>query len=183
MTTFNSLVKKRKNCYEYSDQKISRENILKILETAHWSPSCANTQPWRFIIVTNDKIITKLIDNVHYFHQPFLHPLPPVIVAFVLDQCSFNNERSYCANDYEGRLIDAQLCVGMSTVIATLQATELGISSTILTPGKKSDSILSLSKDQKVILMMCLGYEKRSSYKKKRERISLRKLISYFHGS
>jgi len=37
----------------YTDEVISDEMIRQILDTARWSQSSKNTQPWEFIVVTD----------------------------------------------------------------------------------------------------------------------------------
>ncbi|NTV70714.1 MAG: molybdopterin biosynthesis protein MoeY [Azonexaceae bacterium] len=37
--------------------KLSRETLLRVLDRARWAPSGDNTQPWRFQIIADDKLI------------------------------------------------------------------------------------------------------------------------------
>ena len=38
----------------FSGETISREELMTLLEAAHWAPSALNIQPWRFIYATRD---------------------------------------------------------------------------------------------------------------------------------
>ena len=46
---FLSLSKSRRTTYEFSDKSVKDKDLNKILEAARWAPSCANSQPWKFI--------------------------------------------------------------------------------------------------------------------------------------
>ena len=46
-----------------TNQIISRETILRILDRARWAPSGDNTQPWRFEVVSNDRVIVHAHDT------------------------------------------------------------------------------------------------------------------------
>lgn len=47
-------IKNRISTRAYLDKTVSKETIEKILETARWSPSGTNTQPWKVAIVAGD---------------------------------------------------------------------------------------------------------------------------------
>jgi len=32
------------------DKPVSHDDLLALLEAAHWAPSCFNDQPWRFVV-------------------------------------------------------------------------------------------------------------------------------------
>ena len=52
MDTFTAL-KSRRSCREFSPEAVAPEKIERILEAATWAPSPLNTQPWKFIVITN----------------------------------------------------------------------------------------------------------------------------------
>lgn len=49
------LIKNRKSVREYTQQKISRDDLKKILEAGYYAPSWMNVQPWKFIAVENQE--------------------------------------------------------------------------------------------------------------------------------
>ena len=49
------LIKNRKSVREYTEQKISKDNLTKILEAGYYAPSWMNVQPWKFIAVENQE--------------------------------------------------------------------------------------------------------------------------------
>lgn len=48
---FASIVAARESRRAFSDRPVEPGKIERMLEAARWSPSCANRQPWRFVVV------------------------------------------------------------------------------------------------------------------------------------
>lgn len=48
---FRRLVASRRSGRAYADRAVEPEKIERMIECARWSPSCANRQPWRYVIV------------------------------------------------------------------------------------------------------------------------------------
>lgn len=53
-------IRNRRSVRSYSDKKIGRQDIEKILEAAIWAPSGKNGQPWRFQIIEDKELICAL---------------------------------------------------------------------------------------------------------------------------
>ncbi len=56
-------IKERRSCRNFSTESVSEETIEKILEAAVWAPSPMNSQPWQFIVVTNQEVKEKIISE------------------------------------------------------------------------------------------------------------------------
>ncbi|MFX0069377.1 MAG: nitroreductase family protein [Promethearchaeota archaeon] len=52
---FFQVVKKRRSIRKYKEYSIPKKDLKKILEAAQLAPSANNSQPWRFIVVTDKK--------------------------------------------------------------------------------------------------------------------------------
>ncbi|MDO8511114.1 MAG: nitroreductase family protein [Nanoarchaeota archaeon] len=184
---FLSLTKTRKTTYEFDQKNISKTNILNILEAARWAPSCGNAQPWYFIVVEDKKTIKQLVGTTHYIHAPFIHPLPPVVIAFVLPSDKhmhqyFEEEYTHCCihSQCTQHQNEEELCFAMSVFSSTLAATDLGISSCILTPQQdQATKLLKVEKIGVVRLLVGLGYEKNNAFQKARTRRALKDLVFY----
>jgi len=48
---FRKLAAARRSGRAYADRPVEPEKIERMIEAARWSPSCANRQPWRYVIV------------------------------------------------------------------------------------------------------------------------------------
>ncbi len=53
---FMEVIKKRRSIRKYKSDPVSQEDIDYILEAARLAPSWANTQCWKFIVVTDPKV-------------------------------------------------------------------------------------------------------------------------------
>ncbi|MCK4246118.1 nitroreductase family protein, partial [Candidatus Bipolaricaulota bacterium] len=48
-------IKERRSIRSYTDEKVSREMLMKILEAGQWAPTPSNVQSWRFIVIQEVK--------------------------------------------------------------------------------------------------------------------------------
>ena len=83
------LIKNRKSVREYKEQKISREDLTKILEAGYYAPSWMNSQPWKFIAVENQETKDMLCELSG--HQPHVKNAAALIVC-VADKNAWSKE-------------------------------------------------------------------------------------------
>jgi len=57
-------IKTRRSIRKYKSTPVDEGTIETILEAAHWAPSWANTQCWRFVVVRDSSIKNKIADTV-----------------------------------------------------------------------------------------------------------------------
>ncbi|MCK9274969.1 MAG: nitroreductase [Syntrophales bacterium] len=50
----------RRSVRNFTDAPVSREDLLKIMESGTWAPSGLNNQPWRFVLVQNETMRLRL---------------------------------------------------------------------------------------------------------------------------
>lgn len=174
---FLELAKSRRTTYEYSDKKIALAKLNKILEAGRWAPSCTNTQPWHFVVVSNKKTITRLMMSANYgdFHLD-----PPLIIAIVLVQEKCQGDGFACFRGTDTGVYDSYMSIGMAALNMALEARDLGVDSCILTPTQeKARVVLSVSENDAVPLILGVGYQKKGAFEKRRERILLKEIVSY----
>ncbi|MCW4048957.1 MAG: nitroreductase family protein [Candidatus Bathyarchaeota archaeon] len=68
---------KRRTARNFRSDPISEDTITYILETARQAPSGSNTQPWRFIVVTDPEVKMKVRTTAEEGEQAFYETLPP----------------------------------------------------------------------------------------------------------
>ncbi len=51
---FDRVIRARRSLRAFSQRPVETEKIERMLDAARWSPSCANRQPWRFVVVAAD---------------------------------------------------------------------------------------------------------------------------------
>ncbi|MGQ9515386.1 MAG: nitroreductase family protein [Thermoproteota archaeon] len=55
-------IRKRRSIRKFKPYHMPKESLIEILEAARLSPSYANTQPWRFIVIEDEAIKRKLVE-------------------------------------------------------------------------------------------------------------------------
>jgi F420 biosynthesis protein FbiB-like protein len=50
----------RRSIRRFKPSKLSRELVLKIIDLGRWAPSAHNAQPWRFVIIDDERVKKKL---------------------------------------------------------------------------------------------------------------------------
>ena len=53
---FKELVKARRSCRAFDSTAVTEEQLSYILEAGQWAPSPLNTQPWEFIIISDESL-------------------------------------------------------------------------------------------------------------------------------
>ena len=57
---FSQVVKSRYSCRNFSDERVSKETLYKIIGEALNAPSAKNTQPWQFYVTYTDETNAKI---------------------------------------------------------------------------------------------------------------------------
>lgn len=55
-------IKTRRSIRQYKETPVPEEALKTVMEAAHWAPSWANTQCWRFIVVRDKSVKAELAD-------------------------------------------------------------------------------------------------------------------------
>ncbi|KXS40184.1 MULTISPECIES: nitroreductase family protein [unclassified Candidatus Frackibacter] len=80
------LIKKRKSVRKYEEKEVEDEKIEKLLEAAILAPSAGNRQPWKFIVIKDEDIISKVTsDPVSRFNQGWMDNGVPLMIAVCAD--------------------------------------------------------------------------------------------------
>ncbi len=89
MLTVAEAVQQRRSTRSLERTPVSKEMILQMLEAARLAPSGSNSQPWRFVVVTDAAEKKKLCELC--FHQPFIEDAGVVFVVCA-DLSSYSKE-------------------------------------------------------------------------------------------
>jgi len=84
-----ALITSRRSIRKFSQQPVSRENILRVLEAARWAPSNHNRQPWRFIVFEDRTQIGKLAEAVGAELSGKLETLPAVARGYAIEFAAY----------------------------------------------------------------------------------------------
>lgn len=98
-------------------EPIEDEKLLRLIEAAHLAPSCANKQPWRFIVVRSREYLGKLHEALSGGNY-WMKYAPAIVVVYTKDEfdCQLSENRNYA-------LFDTGLAVGFLLI----QATQMGL--------------------------------------------------------
>jgi len=92
---FLALAQSRRSVRKFSGRGVSRETLLRVLETARWAPSNHNRQPWRFIVLEDRSRIARLAETVRAELSERLKSLPAVASGYA-------SEFAYYATFFSG---------------------------------------------------------------------------------
>lgn len=141
---FLSIAENRYTTKKYDPaKKISDENVQKLKEILRLSPSSINSQPWKFIFITDEKlknelaevsyfneskikeachlIVFNVIDNIEKFEKEFIGNLPEGSVAYYQKNIKPESEesiKSWLANQVYlslGYFLSACACMGIDS--------------------------------------------------------------------
>ncbi len=170
MMSLETIIKGRVSQKSYTDQKVDRELVLKLLNTAVYAPNHKMRQPWRFIIIDGKarldmqerytkKIKPELKEKVDITFGKILKA--PLIIAFVMPTNL----------DYDIEFEDIQ---ANASVIQNflLLAEEAGLSTHWKTPGFiKTDhfkAVLDVKNNELVAGLIMVGYADEKAHDKPR---------------
>lgn len=155
---FSTLCKKRRSVRSYNDKKVERELIEKCIDVALLAPSARNTQPWKFIVVDDENILTKVKEctSDDEYHVNLFTRTAPVMIAIVNEGIDYipADRGKIKGDDY------TKSDIGGAVAMFCLMAAELSLGTCIIgafdAQGVKK--ILGISEDKKLDLMISIGY-------------------------
>ena len=196
-------IQTRRSIRKFKTTPLTSEQINNLLEAARLAPSGCNVQPWRFIIVNDTQLRTKLCEAS--FDQQFIKDAPIVIVCCsdlhswkegkektqeLLNRADINlgekcekalmeKVEKATANSTHERIPSAMLNVAIAIEHIVLTAVELGLGScwVRLFDEKKVKQILNLPEHIFVVSLLPIGIPDEDP--PARPRLPLSKIILY----
>ncbi len=155
---FGKLIKKRYSCRNYKDKGIEQEKLKTVLQAAQYAPSAHNSQPWKIIVVDDNRLKEKLSQAAS---QPFIAQASLILACVSTDP----NEMMSC--QVPSYPVDCAIAMDH----LSLQATEIGLATCWIGAfdQDKVKKILNIPKSNKVVILMPLGYPADSPGKKQRK--------------
>ncbi len=119
----------RRSVRRYLDKDLTREQIYEVLEAGRLSLSGSNTQPWRFMVITDPEKKARITEADH--QQEWMMEAP-VFIACLADMKSRGGEEPVPENTLETGCANVIKLVIRDTAIAVsfmiLQAQHMGLS-------------------------------------------------------
>ena len=175
---FLNLVRSRQSERGYVDTPIEIKKIERCIEAARLAPSACNSQPWKFIVIT-DKAIkdqiakttsNKLIPLNHFTSQA------PVFIIAVSEKQNLSAKLGQVIKQKDFDMID----LGIATEHICLQAKDEGLGTCILGwfDEKKVKKIIKIPRNKRPILIITMGYPSISNIRPK-SRKKLEEIMNY----
>ncbi|MCX7100784.1 MAG: nitroreductase family protein [Methylobacter sp.] len=136
------------------NKQVSHDDLLALLEAAHWAPSCFNDQPWRFLVcnkATDEIGWQNALAILFEKNRRWAKNAPVLILAVAMENFNHNGQPNRWAS-YD---------TGAASVSLSLQATAMGMSVHQMGgfDADKASEVFNLPSDCKPMSMMALGYQ------------------------
>ncbi len=96
---------------------LAGDEVTALLEAARWAASCANAQPWRFIVgLVGDATHAAILDTLMGFNRPWADAAPMLVVGVAMVRTPEGKDWAHGTFD-----------LGASMTAMTLQAVSLGL--------------------------------------------------------
>jgi nitroreductase len=168
--SFLDLVRRRESVRSYADRPVEREKIELCLEAARLAPSTSNSQPWKFIVVDEPALKSKVAGQTVAPFRAFntFTSQAPVLIAVVVDRANLEAGTGKVLRRFNFSLID----IGIATEHLCLQAAELGLGTCILGwfDEKAMKRLLQVPRNRRIYLMIALGYPQSNGARPKRRK-------------
>jgi nitroreductase len=113
------LLQQRWSPRAFTDRPVEPEKLLRLLEAARWAASCANQQPWYFIVATREDAAeyARLLSCLRENNQQWASHAPVLMVSVAKLSFDMNGQPNrYAFHD-----------VGLAAANLIVQATALGL--------------------------------------------------------
>ena len=155
---FNKLIITRQSVRRYAATAVEPEKLSKCLEAARLAPSASNSQPWKFIVVDQERLRTEVakatFSDIKLINKFTIQA--PVLVVIVMENAKLITRLAMMVKKKEWPLID----IGITATHFCLQATELGLGTCMIGwfEEDKIKKLLQIPSDKSIGLVISLGY-------------------------
>ncbi len=160
------LIRSRRSVRRFTDRPVNDEMINTLLEAARWAPSGCNNQPWRFVVIRDDKIKEELAGLTKY--GKIILRAPVSIVVFLDNDSLYHREK------------DIQ-SIGAALQNMLLAAHGLGLGAVwlgeILKNAKRVGELLELPTRFELMAVVAVGYPDPEHKATRKERQPLAELV------
>ncbi|GAD05567.1 nitroreductase [Porphyromonas crevioricanis] len=168
-TYIYDLINRRQSDRAYDTRPVDPEVITRIMRAVRLAPSACNSQPWSFVVVTDEAkrheiasaCSSKLLGLNHFSYQA------PVHIIVVEDRANF----TAAMGNLIKKMHFAHFDIGIALSHLTLAATAEGLGSCILgwIDEKKIRKTLGIPDSKRVLFDVLLGYSTDPSREKRRK--------------
>lgn len=137
----------RRSIRDYTTSPVEAEKLREIVRAGSWAPSGLNNQPWRFVIISQRRVIDRLAWLTRYRH---IVKGAPALIAVYLDRRAMYNE----VKDHQA----AGAC--LQNMLLAAEALDLGAVwlGEILNRQEEVNQLLELADHYQLMAVIALGY-------------------------
>ena len=167
---FLELAKRRESCRAYDARPVEREKLMRCFEAAQLAPSACNSQPWRYVAVTEEKVVQEMVGCVYDGIVPINRFAKEVPAFVVVVEGAVKLSAKISGRVSEQKY--AQMDIGLSVANFCLAAAEQGLGTCIMGWFKeeKVKALLSIPEGLRVRLVLAVGYPKNPEPREKSRR-------------
>jgi len=144
-------IRERRTIRKYLDKEVPKEILIRCVDAARLSPSAANLQPLKYVIVNDKKLLKEVFSALRWAgylseeYKPREKNMPRAYIVVLLDK----NIRQSPGHD-----------AGIAAMSISLVAHDEGLGSCILgnIDREKLRKILNIPEHLEIILVVALGY-------------------------
>ncbi len=173
---FFNVITSRRSIRSFKSDPVPDDNIDKIIESAGWAPSSANSQPWDIVIVKNIETKTRIQESIkrviarirelrdfpflRTFTAQYMLEAPVQLVVCGDPRFKYVSMMHKVDEDIEQFALWGSVSMAVQNMLLTAQA--LGLGSVVFTNFYPSEvkEILSIPDPVKVICILPIGYPK-----------------------
>lgn len=138
---------KRRSIREFSADPVDPEDLSTLVQAGIWAPSGLNNQPWRFVIIQDEKTRADLAELTHYRHIVLA---APALIAVYLARADMYDE----VKDHQA----AGAC--LQNMLLSAEALGLGAVwlGQILKNKEAVNQVLGLNDDHDLMALLAIGH-------------------------
>ncbi len=147
---FRRVMALRRSGRAFADRPVEPEKLERMIEAARWSPSCANRQPWRYVIVGKEAPSRGALEAALDRGNAWAKRAPVLVVAGARKaDAAVVESREYFAHD-----------TGLATMTLLYRAVDLGLLAHPMAGWKEAAvrEALAMPPDALPIAVVALGY-------------------------
>ena len=154
---------------KYSDRPVEKEKLERIIEAGRMSPSACNAQPWKFIVITQPELVSRVAEaaSARLIDMNSFVAQAPVQIIVVREKPNFSSKVGATIKNKDYSLID----IGIASENICLQAKAEGLGSCMIGWFDESmlRKILNIPRSKRVELIITIGYSLSEQRQKKRK--------------
>jgi len=178
-SNFLNLVNNRQSVRKYDPRPVEPDKLQRCLEAARLAPSASNSQPWKFIVVDDKELCSKIAKETAgpmASFNTFVRQAPVIIVITIEKMKTVTQVGAYLKNR-EFALID----IGIAAEHFCLQAAEEGLGTCMLgwfneKPIKK---LLNIPGKKRIGLLITAGYPPADYTTRSKKRKGFEEILSW----